>query len=182
MDLRKMSDEAAQALIKQIYNVLDNEKERDQIQYAPNFLHVLRKQNCALTEGLDQKVEEYFPNYYKNTYKLETTKNEEQELPVFVQEYTERIRKRNEEQGKNGKFLGYATREIATVRAILVGQEIEYDPETIDELISVVADTILFSKESFFPYCCPASPWAAIRKAHIRSKTCFSCVVHDSEN
>ena len=148
MDLRKMSDEAAQALIKQIYNVLDNEKEREQIQYAPNFLHVLRKQNCALTEGLDQKVEEYFPNYYKNTYKLETTKNEEQELPVFVQEYTERIRKRNEEQGKNGKFLGYATREIATVRAILVGQEIEYDPETIDELISVVADTILFSKES----------------------------------
>ena len=143
-----MSDEAAQALIKQIYNVLDNEKEREQIQYAPNFLHVLRKPNCALTEGLDQKVEEYFPNYYKNTYKLETTKNEEQELPVFVQEYTERIRKRNEEQGKNGKFLGYATREIATVRAILVGQEIEYDPETIDELISVVADTILFSKES----------------------------------
>ena len=65
MDLRKMSDEAAQALIKQIYNVLDNEKEREQIQYAPNFLHVLRKPNCALTEGLDQKVEEYFPNYYK---------------------------------------------------------------------------------------------------------------------
>lgn len=143
-----MSDEAAQSLIKHIYNVFDNENEREQIQYAPDFLCVLRKQNCTLTEGMDQKVEEYFPDYYKNTYKLETTKNEKQELPVFVQEYIERIKKRNEEQGKNGKFLGYATREIATVRAILVGQEIEYDPETIDELISVVADTLLFSKES----------------------------------
>ena len=27
-----------------------------------------------------------------------------------------------------------------------------------------------------------ASPWAAIRKAHIRSKTCFSCVLHEDEN
>src|SRR5699024_4618304 len=148
MDLRKMSDESAQALIEHIYNVFDNEKEREQIQYAPNFLHVLRKQSSALTEDLDRKVEEYFPNYYKSTYKLETTKNEEQDFPVFIQEYTKNIRKGNEEQGKNGKFLGYATREIATVRAILVGQEIEYDPETIDELISVVADTLLFSKES----------------------------------
>ena len=63
MDLRKMSDESAQALIEHIYNVFDNEKERGQIQYAPNFLHVLRKQNRALTEELDRKVEEYFPNY-----------------------------------------------------------------------------------------------------------------------
>ena len=148
MDLRKMSDEAAQALIKQIYNALDNEKEREQIQYAPNFLHVLRKQNCALTEDLDQKVEEYFPSYYNSTYKFETIKDEDQELPVFIQGYIESIRKRNEEQGKDGKFVGYATREIATVRAILVKQEIEYGSETIDELISVVADTLLISKES----------------------------------
>ena len=148
MDLRRMSDESAQALIEHIYNIFDNKEEREKIQYAPNFLYVLRKQNCALTEGLDQKVEEYFPNYYKSIYKLETTKNEEQEFPVFIKKYIESIRKRNEEQGKNGKFLGYTTREIATVRAILVGQEIEYDPETIDELISVVAETLLFSKES----------------------------------
>lgn len=148
MDLRKMSDESAQALIEHIGNVFDNKKEREQIQYAPNFLYVLRKQSSALTEDLDHKVEEYFPNYYKSTYKLETTKNEEQDFPVFIQEYTESIRKRNEEQGKNGKFLGYGTCEIATVRAILIGQEIEYDPKTIDELISVVADTLLFSKES----------------------------------
>ena len=148
IDLRKMRDESAQALIENIYNILDNNKEREQIQYAPNFLHVLRKQNSVLTEGLDQKVEEYFPNYYKSTYKLETTENEEQEFPVFIHEYIKSIRKRNEEQGKNGTFLGYAARDIATVRAILVGQEIEYDSETIDELISVVSDTLLFSKES----------------------------------
>lgn len=39
----------------------------------------------------------------------------------------------NEEQGKNGTFFGYATSEIRTVRAILVGQEIEYNSETIDD-------------------------------------------------
>lgn len=28
----------------------------------------------------------------------------------------------------------------------------------------------------------PLLPWAAIRKAHIKSKTCFSCVMHEGEN
>ena len=148
MDLRKMSDEFAQALMEHIYNVFDNEKEREQIQYAPHFLHVLRNQNSTLTEGIDKKVKEHFPNYYKSTYKLETTKNEEQDLPIFIQEYIQNIRKRNEEQGENGTFFEYATSEIRTVRAILVGQEIQYNSETIDELISVVSDTLLFSKES----------------------------------
>lgn len=148
IDLRKMSSESAQALIEHIYNIFDNEEERELIQYAPSFLYILRKQNSSLTEGLDIKVEGHFPDFYESTYKLVTTQNEEQDLPVFISECIDRIRKRNEEQGKNGTFIGYATREIASVRSILVKQEIKYDPETIDQLISVVADTLLFSKES----------------------------------
>ncbi len=148
IDLNKMSHESAQALIVHIYNIFNNEEERKQIQYAPDFLPVLRNQNQALTEGLDNKVQEYFPNYYESTYKLETTKNPKHDFPVFVLEYIYAIRKNNQTQGENGRFFGHAMHEIATVRAILLNQDIEYDSKTIDDLISVVADTLLFSKEN----------------------------------
>lgn len=147
LDLRKMSKESAQTLVEHINSVLDSEKEREQIKYAPAFLWVLRKQNSALTDDMDKKVAEYFPNYYEDTYKLETTENEKEDILAFVRKYVECIKKRNETQGKNGVYFRYGIRELATVRAILLGKEIMCDTETMDMLISSVADTLLISKE-----------------------------------
>lgn len=147
LDLRKMTIESAQALVCHINSVLDSEKEREQINYAPGFLCVLRKQNTELTVTMDKKIAESFPKYYESTYKLETTENEKQDMPIFVREYVERIKKNNETQGKNGTYFGQGIREIATMRSILLGRDIVFDSETMDMIISTVSDTILISKE-----------------------------------
>ena len=147
IDLRKMSDASAKALVEHIICILDSEEERGQIKYSPLFLCILRKQNRALTEEMDKKIAEYFSSYYEGTYRLETTEDENQDMPVFVKEYVECIRKSNETQGKDGVYSGHGTREIATVRSILLGKELTCDADTMDMLISVVADTLLISKE-----------------------------------
>lgn len=147
IDLRKMSDESAKALVEHINCVLDNEKERKEVNYSPFFLCTLREQNRAITEDMDKKVAKYLPNYYGGDYKLETSENENQDMPGFVREYIERIRTSNEDQGKNGVYFGHGTRDIATVRTILLRKERVYDADTMDTLISAVADTLLISKE-----------------------------------
>ncbi len=48
---------------------------------------------------------------------------------------------------KDGVYFGHDTCEIATVRSILLGKELTCDTDTMDMLISVVADTLLISKE-----------------------------------
>lgn len=148
IDLRKMSDDSTKALVEHINCVLDSETEREQVNYSPIFLCVLRKQNRTITEEMDKKIAEYLPNYYGGTYKLETSENESQDMPGFVREYVERIKKSNETQGKNGVYFGHGTREIATVRSILLGKKFVCDPDTMDALISAVADTLLVSKEN----------------------------------
>ncbi len=147
IDLGKMSIESAQGLIEHINRLLDSEKERKEVNCAPTFLCVLRKQNIVLTEDMDKKVAEYFPNYYKGIYKLETTENKKQDMSVFVREYVEQIKNNNEKQGKNGAYFGHSVREIATVRTILLGKEVACESEIMDMLISAVSDTLLISKE-----------------------------------
>lgn len=147
INLRKMSNDSAKALIEHINCVLDSETEREQINYYPAFLCTLRKQNRTLTEEMDRKIAEHLSSYYGGAYKLETTEDENQDMPVFVKEYVGRIRKSNETQGKDGVYFGHGTREIATVRSILLGKELTCDADTIDMLISAVADTLLISKE-----------------------------------
>lgn len=147
IDLRKMNMESAQALVNHISSVLDSKKEREQIGYPPTFLCILRKQNVDLTVDMDKRIAEYLPDYYNGIYKLETTENEKQDMPIFVREYVEHIKKDNEAQGKNGVYFGHGRREIATVRAILLGKEVACDSETMDMLISAVTDTLLLSQE-----------------------------------
>lgn len=148
MNLQKMSKPSAQNLIQHVNNLLDNEDGRKQIGYAPTFLARLRNQSIQLTESMDKKVNKYFPEYYANAYKIETTQNEIQDMPAFVKMYTENIKKNNETQGMEGTYFGHSIREIALVRDILLNKEITYDVEIMDKLISVVADTLLISKEN----------------------------------
>lgn len=147
IDLKKMSNESARTLIEHINSVLDNKEEREEINSAPIFLCVLRKQDIALTDDMDKRVAEFFPNYYEGDYKLETTKNEKQDLPVFVLKYVEHIKISNEMQGKNGVYFEHGTREIAIVREILLEKEVVCESETMNMLISAVVDTLLISKE-----------------------------------
>ena len=148
IDLTKMSDESAYRLIEHISVVLDNENEREQINYTPTFLCVLRKQDRTLTESMDKKVAQYFPQYYSGIYKLETTPNDSKEIHSFVKKYIADIKSSNETQGKNGAYFGHGTREIATVKSIFSSQEIICPSETMDDLISTVSNTLIFSKES----------------------------------
>lgn len=147
IDLRKMNIESAQDLINHVNSVLDSKEDRKQIGYPPTFLCILRKQNVNLTADMDKKIAEYLPDYYNDIYKLETTENEKQDMPSFVREYIGYIKQSNETQGRNGVYFGHGRRDIAIVRAILLRNEMAYDTETIDMLISAVADTLLISQE-----------------------------------
>ena len=96
---------------------------------------------------MDKKIAEHLSSFYEGIYKLETTEDENQDMPVFVKEYVERIQKSNETQGKDGFYFENDSREIATIISILLGKEFKCDADTMDMLISVVSDTILISKE-----------------------------------
>lgn len=148
IDLQKMNNEIAETLIKSIIKALENEKDREQIKRAPRFLFMLRKQNRQLTEELDLKVAEYLPSFYNGVYKLETTEEQQADLPVFVQNYVDQINDHNTTQGVGGAFVDYSTRYAATLRSILLWSDDVWGDNLMDSVITAVGDTILTSKES----------------------------------
>lgn len=147
VDLREMSADSAVKLIEHLIKIFGDDKQRESIHLAPHFLCVLRKQNRNLTEKLDEKISEFLPQYYNGDYKLETTDNKEQDIPIFLQYYVQRIKVCNETQGKNGTYFGYGPRDIAIIRSILLSNKSKYESKIMDSIISVVVDTLLASKE-----------------------------------
>lgn len=146
INLTKMEKSIAEKLVNQIIEVLDDEKECEQVKYAPQFLYIFRKQDQELTELLHEKVAEKMTNFYNNTYLLETTENNS-DLIQFVRSYLKQIEKDNVEQGKNGAYYGHGTRSIATIRAILLNNDLLCEDELMDAIVSTIVDTLIKSKE-----------------------------------
>lgn len=147
MDLRKTKPETAKSLIKHIMSVFDNEQERKLIQYSATFLCVIRKQMPEITNELDARVAAYFPKYYSSVYLLETTENEQQDLPELVKGYVEETQETNMTQGQNGVYVGHGTRTLATIQSILCLKDVNWDENLIDAVIETAAETLLISKE-----------------------------------
>lgn len=145
IDLHAMDELHAKKLISRINYLIDNE---ENIKDNLKFLCTIRKQNNDLTEEMNKKISEKFPVFYNGTYKLETTNNMKEDYPMFVEKSIDQIKKRNMEQGKNGVFHCYATNEIATVRAILLDGNVKYESKLMDNLIYIVSETIMHSKEN----------------------------------
>lgn len=146
IDTTKMREENAKKLIASIIDILQNDCEL--VKRSPFFLCVIRNQNHELTNELDKTVETYLPEFYNNNYRLETTENKVSDYPVFLSKYLEIVKNNNETQGKNGRYFGHGTREIATIKSILLDGDQQYEDSLVDSIILAASQTLLESRES----------------------------------
>lgn len=147
LDLNKMDNDMAQRLLNDIVEVMNEGNEKSQIEYQSTFLIVFRIQNRALTDTLDEKIKEHFPRFYDGEYKLETAIEAQNVTLSYIHTCLDRIEHSNETQGANGCFFGHGTRDIATIRNLLLRDEANCDESTMDRVVSTVSDTLLKSKE-----------------------------------
>lgn len=148
ININKMSKENSKKLIDHIILVIQDKKERELIKYSALFLCSIRNQNRLMTEDLDKAIGKYLPDYYKNIYKLETTDNKTNDLPQFIEKYVQSIKANNQGQGIKSTCYGCDTREIATIRAILVLNNLQITDDLMDSIIKTISQTLLKSKES----------------------------------
>lgn len=149
IDLNKLSSNLATRLIQDIISVMDNEQERQRVLDAPKFLFIFRKQNKDITAELDYKVAKVLPHYYNDVYLLETQSGDEAYYLAYISDYLEEIEENNLNQGKNGHYFKHGSRKIATIRNILIGENLICPKELLERMILSVADTLIVSKEDF---------------------------------
>lgn len=147
--LEKLERQQAEKLINHISDVVSDKKQMAWFRGNEICLSDIRKQDFELTEGLDRCIAENMPEYYNTNYKLEIT-DAPDELEVFVVKYIEKVDEDNINQGKNGVYRFSMTRNIAVIRNILCISGIGLTKEVMDNLIKVLRDTLIESKEDIY--------------------------------
>ncbi|MGN0487864.1 MAG: hypothetical protein ACI4HO_01225 [Ruminococcus sp.] len=144
LDFSKLSQPIAEQLISNILCVFDNEQEREQVKYAPHFLSDLRNQNFELSEKLDEAVIKYLPNYYNDSYLLNTTDAPEKTYPNFIKKYIDEQNNDNRKQGENGAFFESGIKKLYAIKIILKLSEDKIDySQLFTSMIETAVDTLL---------------------------------------
>lgn len=149
VDLKKLKPETSEQLVSLICDVVKEEFENGN----PNindvmFLATLRKQDKQATERLDCIVKEKLPTFYRNEYMLETSDDEQKDMPVFIEKYLKSISDDNKTQGVDGHYVGKFEQKHRIIRNILdLG---DYNPSNsiLSKIILVASETFLQSNES----------------------------------
>ena len=147
IDISKMKSENAESLISHIEGLFEDEVGLEQIKYAPSFLTTLRIQDKNITNEIDNRIERYMPEYYKNDYMLYTSEDDYDFTP-FIRKYIEQIQQDNITQGKDGHYAAHGIRNIARLRWILTYKKFKHSNELMQSIISTMLDTLMISNES----------------------------------
>lgn len=143
IDLDHASIESASNLLEVIIGVVKNPDERVHIHTIEPTLYTLRKKFRYLTEELDQAIAVEMPDFYNGTYCLETTDNEDADMPSFLSKYITEIQKDNETQGQNGRFFGRANQSHITIKNILKQSSVVFSNNLIDSAFESTCETLL---------------------------------------
>lgn len=143
VNLNEASETKQSQLLNCMINIVSDEEERKKIRYLERTLFRLRKSNKNLTEELDSVIKHRMPEFYKDTYLLETTENASEDFQEFIEKYISEIQKDNQNQGKDGTYYGKGISPHLTIKNILEQSQILFPQKLIDVVFQESVNTIL---------------------------------------
>jgi len=119
--------------------------------YLPEAIQALRLQVEA-TE-LDDAVKKAFPNYYESTYSLNVFEHNIGEMEDFLQKQIDSIHCRNESQGKNGCYSGYAFNPYRTIENIVIRNHAALSDDCRNRICAALIETLEKEKQAYEDKC-----------------------------
>lgn len=146
LNILTMNRDLIMDLISQIKLLAVDEKAMQQDQNLKRLLVSIRKRQADFSGEVDWLVERHFPEFYEQDYHLEVFPGERL---VHLQRYIEKIRVRNQIQGKDGKFIGFVDQPYITIKNIIELGNLSLSEELLNSLLTVIRITLLTEKQSY---------------------------------
>ena len=116
--------------------------------YLPEAIQRIRLQ-IKESESLDKAVQETFPTYFDNTYSLNVFEHNEEERILYISKQISSIMLMNEEQGKNGHYIGYGFNPFNTLGNIFRENHRSISDNEINKICDAILATLNSDKQTF---------------------------------
>ncbi|MEN6471471.1 MAG: hypothetical protein ABFC62_08390 [Clostridiaceae bacterium] len=143
VNLNEAAPENAAHLLEVIINIVQTPAERTHINSLQAALYTLRKKHRELTEELDRVIADEMPDFYNNAYCLETTVEENIDMPIFLKSYITQVQVDNQKQGVNGTIFDRGNQPHITIKNIVQQSTAQFSNDLFDSAFEASCDTLL---------------------------------------
>ncbi|MDD3336335.1 MAG: hypothetical protein PHI98_12600 [Eubacteriales bacterium] len=143
INLDQASSESVSNLLVAISNVVKSSEDRANIYSLKPALYTLRKKFRSLTEELDKTISVEMPDFYNDTYRLETSNKEDRDMPEFLKLYITELQDDNKTQGRNGGYFSRGNQLHTTIKNILLQSTVTFSSELIISAFEESCETLL---------------------------------------
>jgi hypothetical protein len=143
IELSELSPGMLKRLLDNIISVISSDVDNHIVGSLKNILCVFRNKYFSITEPLDTAVKQYMPQFYVDEYKLETSIDNSEEMPVFLQKYIDIVEERNRTQGKNGSYVCYTDNPLHIIRYFIENSKVSFDSNQLNLIFKVATDWLL---------------------------------------
>lgn len=113
----------------------------------PAAIENIRMQRDDVSE-LDKLVKEKFRRFYDQEYCLNVFEHDLDETNLHIDRLIGDIESRNETQGRNGCYSGYATNPYRTIENILIMSNVKVHVKEVAKILDATVDTLLSESQT----------------------------------
>lgn len=111
-------------------------------QYFSSALIQFCKTTALNIESLDIEIAKKYPDFYKNTFRLEMASRRKVNFIEFVENYLNEAKSRNELQGQGGKYSGYIYECYDVIFNILTIDSIRLNKDLLSNIVDTIIETL----------------------------------------
>lgn len=148
MDFENLAQEDQSKIKQVLLDVTSTENEQLFDQYYSSAVIRFCKSTEVPYEDLEAVIAEKYPNFYKQTFMLEISAQRDRDLSEYIKTYLEEARSRNQTQGMNGAYSGYAYESLDVVYNIISTEEIALSTELLNSIIEAGIETLSSEKQT----------------------------------
>lgn len=117
-------------------------------QYFSSALIRFCKTTTLNIEGLDTEIAKKYPDFYKNTFRLEMASRQKVNFIEFVENYLNEAKSRNELQGQGGKYSGYTYECYDVIFNILTIDPVRLNKDLLNNIVDTIIETLSKSTQT----------------------------------
>ncbi|AEF17817.1 hypothetical protein Thexy_1793 [Thermoanaerobacterium xylanolyticum LX-11] len=145
--LENIDNDLAKKTINEINKIVTDETIRSKCNNLESAIISIRRSKRDYTDKLHESVSKFMPNFYEETYKLETMIDSLENSEEYIFKYVYKIKERNQTQGKDGKYSLYAYSLFTIIKNIIDMNKIDNNDKLLSTILEVSLETLLCPKQ-----------------------------------
>jgi hypothetical protein len=147
LSYKDIDEKNMKILIEHLKRVIHDEVLRERCFHLENVIIRICKEKSEYLSLFEDDLRKHMKNFYENDFSLEVQLNTQEQIEKFIRKYISIIKKRNETQGTDNKYTGYADNPYKTIENILRKTKFRITDDMLDGILKVCQVTLLAEKQ-----------------------------------